>query len=278
MSEEGKPQPRPRYKRSFKNYLLDPHFQLKYTGLLVGIAIVLSLGLGVLLWRASKEIGEQTQLTVKQGTETVEQGKKTVERGKEVIVQSDKVNQVVTSTMETCYADSPELLESFRKDAAKDQDRLKDEQKKLEGDTAFLTTRAQELEAQGAEVERRQAQLGTALVLALVVLVLGIGLAGIVFTHKIAGPIFKMKRLLRQVGEGKLVVRERLRKGDELVHFFEVFEQMVETLRTHQKQEIEKLDRIIARLERGDGYRDGTGDGLAELKDLRTEMQARLEP
>ena len=44
----------------------------------------------------------------------------------------------------------------------------------------------------------------------LALLVIAIGFAGIVFTHKIAGPIFKMKRLLRQVGEGKLVVSERL--------------------------------------------------------------------
>jgi hypothetical protein len=67
MGDEGKPQTRPRYKRSFKNYLLDPHFQLKYTALLVGIAVVLSAGLGILLWRAGKEIGEQSQLTVQQG-------------------------------------------------------------------------------------------------------------------------------------------------------------------------------------------------------------------
>jgi nitrogen fixation/metabolism regulation signal transduction histidine kinase len=273
MSDEGKSQPSPRYKRSFKNYLLDPHFQLKYTSLLVGIAVVLSAGLGLLLWRASKEIGEQSQLTVQQGTETVEQGKKTVERGKEVIVQSDKVNQVVTSTMETCYADSPEMLETFRKDAAKDQDRLKDEQKKLEADAKFLADRAKDLENQKVEVEKRQAKLATALVLALLVLVLGIGVAGIVFTHKIAGPIFKMKRLLRQVGEGKLVVRERLRKGDELVHFFEVFEQMVETLRAGQKEEIDKISAIIEELEGGK-----SSSGAEKLKELRAEMQSKLEP
>ena len=277
MSDE-KPQTRPRYKRSFKNYLLDPQFQLKYTGLLVGIAIVLSAGLGVLLWRAGKELGEQSQVAVQQGAETVEQGQKTIERGKEVIVQSDKVNQVVTSTMETCYADSPELLESFRKDAGKDQERLKEEQKKLENDAQFLKNKAAALLQQKTDLENRQAKLGMALLLALLVLVLGIGIAGIVFTHKIAGPIFKMKRLLRQVGEGKLVVRERLRKGDELVHFFEVFEQMVETLRSHQREEIEKIDKILERLESSEGYRDTKSDGVADLKALRSEMQSRLEP
>lgn len=274
MSDQGKPQARPRYKRSFKNYLLDPHFQLKYTGLLVGIAIVLSAGLGILLWRASKELGEQSQVAVQQGAETVEQGQKTIERGKEVVVQSDKVNQVVTSTMETCYADSPELLESFRKDALKDQERLKEEQKKLENDAQFLKNRAADLTQQKTDLEIRQAKLRLALVLALAVLVLGIGLAGIIFTHKIAGPIFKMKRLLRQVGEGKLVVRERLRKGDELVHFFEVFEQMVGTLRKHQEEEIALVDGALKKLE-GDA---SAKDAVLDLKKLRDEMAAKLEP
>ncbi len=274
MSDEGKPQPRPQYKRSFKNYLIDPAFQLKYTGLLVGIAIILSLGLGVLLWRSSAELAEQSQRTVQQGAETVEQGKKTVERGKEVLVQSDKVNQVVTATMETCYADSPELLETFRKDAAKDQERLKEEQKKLEQDASYLTTQAAEMERQKAEVQHRQAQLGLALALALLVLVVGIGFAGIIFTHKISGPIFKMKRLLRQVGEGKLVVRERLRKGDELVHFFEVFESMVETLRTHQREEIAIIDAVIEKL---DGE-EPAKSAVAELKTLRDDMESKLEP
>ena len=76
--------------------------------------------------------------------------------------------------------------------------------------------------------------------------VLGIGVAGIIFTHKIAGPIFKMKRLMRQVGEGKLVVKEKLRKGDELHHFFETFEKMVENLRTNQRGEIRRLEEVYA--------------------------------
>jgi hypothetical protein len=45
---------------------------------------------------------------------------------------------------------------------------------------------------------------------------------------------------------------------------------MVGTLRTHQKEEIDRLDDIIERL--------GDHDGVEQLKALRTEMQARLEP
>jgi nitrogen fixation/metabolism regulation signal transduction histidine kinase len=96
----------------------------------------------------------------------------------------------------------------------------------------------------------------------------------VVFTHKIAGPIFKMKRLFRQVGEGKLVLREKLRKGDELVHFFEAFEKMVDQLRDKQKREIEEVDIILKQLEdeRGDGV------GVKQLRTLRAEMVDHLEP
>ena len=44
-------------------------------------------------------------------------------------------------------------------------------------------------------------------------------------------------RLLREVGEGKLHVTERLRRGDELQYLFETFEEMVHKLRTRREGE-----------------------------------------
>src|SRR5262249_9027573 len=127
-------------------------------------------------------------------------------------------------------------------------------------------------------VATKQREILWGLVAVLALLVFGIGVAGIMFTHKIAGPIFKMKRLLREVGEGKLVVREKLRKGDELQHFFEAFEKMVEDLRKHQKAEIAKVDEIVKVFE--SAARDeakGDTSGLEQLKRLRREMQDQLE-
>ena len=112
-------------------------------------------------------------------------------------------------------------------------------------------------------------------------MVVALGMLGIVFTHKVAGPIFKMKRLLRQVGEGKLVVRERLRKGDELQHFFEVFETMVGELRKHQEAEIARVDRILEKLSEAPlssrGVKEFDEDGVEMLRKLRSEMQSQLE-
>ena len=263
---------RPQYKRSARNYLLDRHFQLKYTGMLVGVALVFASGLGILLWRSSGAIVEQSKIAVEQGRETVRLSQETVERGKEVIKQSQKVSQVVAMNIAKEYADSPELAKTFKEESDKDERKLADEQQRLESDAKFLAQRSHDLEAQASSVQATRDALALLLVVGILVLVAGIGVAGIVFTHKIAGPIFKMKRLLREVGEGKLILKERLRKGDELQHFFETFEQTVNRLRQRQMDEIARIDAILVELEPV----AGESEGVTKLKQLRAEMQDHL--
>ena len=260
MSEASTARPSPgsadttgRHQRSAKNYLIDRQFQLKYTGFLVGISLFLSIGLGVLIWNTSSAV--------------IHQGQETVARGKQVLVQSRRVSQVVAMNIAKEYKEDPELAKTFGEEVAKDEAQLTEEQARLERDTAFL--------------EEQQRNLLIGLVVSLALLVGGIGFAGIVFTHKIAGPIYKMKRLLREVGDGKLVVREKLRKGDELVHFFETFEKMVGDLRKRQEAEIAKVDLILKRLDEGPrsqrGNRELDEDGVTLLKKLRREMQDHIE-
>ncbi|WP_437626341.1 HAMP domain-containing protein [Sorangium sp. So ce1151] len=275
------PEVRARYQRSARNYLIDQKFQLKYTGFLVGISLVLSVALGILLWNASSKIIEQSRSAVQQGQETVRQGQETVKRGQEVLVQSRRVSEVVAMNIAKEYKDDPELAKTFGEAAQRDESKLKDEQARLERDAAMFQQRAEALGRQAADVAHNQQMLLRLIVALLSLLVLGVGVAGIVFTHKIAGPIFKMKRLLRQVGEGKLVVRERLRKGDELQHFFEAFEKMVEDLRERQQSKITKMDAVLEKLESDaraqNGSREIDPEGLAQLKRLRSEMQEQLD-
>src|SRR4051794_26836033 len=117
MSEAAPAGPN-RHKRSARNYLLDRHFQLKYTGFLVGVAVILSLALGVILFRTSSDV--------------IEQGKETVDRGKQVIEQSRKVSQVVAMNIAKEYKDDPELAKTFGEAAAKDDSKLEEEQARLE--------------------------------------------------------------------------------------------------------------------------------------------------
>ena len=113
----------------------------------------------------------------------------------------------------------------------------------------------------------------TSLIAGLTLLVIFIGLLGIFFTHKVVGPIYKMKMLLRQVGEGKLNFQGRLRKGDELQDFFEVFAAMVEKLKERQRREVEELEAAMAAA-RQSGASD---DAIAKIAGVRDEMKLALD-
>ena len=98
----------------------------------------------------------------------------------------------------------------------------------------------------------------------LALMVAFIGVLGIYFTHKVAGPIYKMKGLLKRVGEGSLRVDSRLRRGDELQDFFDAFIEMVSSLRAN---------RGAAARGRGDGARCARGRSAR-----RGEASARARP
>jgi nitrogen fixation/metabolism regulation signal transduction histidine kinase len=261
-----------REQRRVRNYLLDKHFQLKYAGYLAGIALAVAAILGSGLWITSKELIAQSNRAVEQGQTLIKQGQETVKRGQLVIEQSKKVNQVVAMNIAKEYKDDPELAKQFGEDTARDEAKLKEEQDRLERDATSIKQRGAELEQQATEVAKQQRTLLIGLIGALSLLVVLIWLAGIVVTHKIAGPVYKMKRMFRQVGEGNLALHERLRKGDEMQDFFESFDQMLGQLRDRQQTGIEKLDRAIARIED-----QSSGEGVAILKELRADLQKQVE-
>ncbi len=229
--------PTGRHQRRLKNYLLDAHFQLKYSAYLVGIAVLFSACLGTLLWRTSEAV-------ITQSSQTVVQGEQVVGRGREVVEESRKVSEVVKMNIvkDPIYSDNPALLEAFKGDADKQDERLKSQQAALEKQSA-------DLKSQAVAIRSQQRTMLITLTTALTLLVVLIGFAGILVTHKVAGPIFKMKRQIREVGEGHLRIPNKLRKGDELVDFFEAFETMVINLRSRQQSEIDKLEKAIAALE-----------------------------
>jgi len=69
---------------------------------------------------------------------------------------------------------------------------------------------------------------------------------GIVLTHKVAGPLFKMTSYLDKIREGKLGVIYNLRKGDQLVDFFEHFKGAHDALRQRTEEDIALIDKAIA--------------------------------
>jgi hypothetical protein len=79
-----------------------------------------------------------------------------------------------------------------------------------------------------------------------VLLCLVLGAYGIVLSHKVAGPLYKVTLHLDKIRDGKLGVVYNLRKGDELVDFFEHFKNAHDALRQRTSDDIALLDKAIA--------------------------------
>lgn len=202
-----------------------------------------------------------------QSHQTVAQGEQVVQRGRDVVKESQKVSEVVRMSIvkDPVYSDNPALLEAFKDDSAKQSDRLDQQQRTLEQQAAAL-------KQQSNEIARQNQVMFWTLTSVLTLLVLLIGLAGIVVTHKVAGPIYKMKRQLREVGAGKLRIPAPLRKGDDLVEFFGAFEKMVISLRQRQQAEIDRLEQALNTLQS-----KVDTEQLEPIRALLRDMKAALD-
>jgi hypothetical protein len=92
---------------------------------------------------------------------------------------------------------------------------------------------------------------------------------GIVLTHKIAGPLYKVTLYLDKIRDGKLGQVYNLRKGDELVEFFEHFKAAHDSLRKSTEADIALLDKAIAQV--------GTGGLADEMKAARDKKSESLK-
>jgi nitrogen fixation/metabolism regulation signal transduction histidine kinase len=233
------------YKRSVRNYLLDSRFQLKYAGFLVLVAVAVSSVMGAVLYSTTRAM--------------VAESAKVVEESRTVAEESRKVSEVSRMNIRDLAGDSPELLSEFNKEAEA-HDRMIAEQQKAISD-------------QQAALLHNQSIVILSLVAGLAFMVIFIGLYGIYFTHKVAGPVFKMKKMLRQVGEGNLQVEARLRKGDELQDFFDAFTQMLAGLRKFERKQLDELEAAMGALARGE-----KDDAVASVARVHDAMKHAIDP
>jgi nitrogen fixation/metabolism regulation signal transduction histidine kinase len=245
MTSSAQASAAPKYKRSIRNYLLDAKFQLKWTARILFVALGISGVMGVFLYRTSREVTEQSH--------------KVIEQGEALINESEKNSDLVRMGISKSWAaESPELEVSFNASA--------EELKKQ------LALKHQALALEAAQTRQQQRTMMLSLIAGLSLLVILIGLLGIYFTHKVVGPIYKMKLLLKQVGDGKLNFQGKLRKGDELQDFFEVFAAMVEKLKSRQAQEVDELEAAMS-----EAKATGASDAaIAKIAHVRDEMKAAL--
>lgn len=108
-----------------------------------------------------------------------------------------------------------------------------------------------------------------------IVLVISISAVGILITHKVAGPLFKITSFFARVRENRLgAIPTSLRKGDELQEFYGSFRDMHLALRAKVAEDVRLLGDAVAALETGGPT---AHKALEELRKLKLNKEESLE-
>ncbi|MBT8450517.1 MAG: hypothetical protein KJO40_00990 [Deltaproteobacteria bacterium] len=105
---------------------------------------------------------------------------------------------------------------------------------------------ANDLEEFAKQEDRK---IRNAIIVGVLILTLVLGLTGIMVTHRVVGPTYRMRRLFAHVSKGRLEINTGIRKGDELQELYRSFAQMVESLRDQRSEEIEELEQTLIKME-----------------------------
>jgi hypothetical protein len=110
-----------------------------------------------------------------------------------------------------------------------------------------------------------------------VVLVLSIGAVGILITHKVAGPLYKIATFFGRVRDNRLgPAPANLRKGDELQEFYSAFKEMHQSLRARTEDDVRLLGNAVSTLETAPTS-PAIQRALEDLRDLRKRKEDSLE-
>jgi nitrogen fixation/metabolism regulation signal transduction histidine kinase len=232
--------------RQTRRYLLNPRFQLKWTGYLVVVVVLVMTGLGLVIAKIAGRASDTATLAVKQAEKAYE--------------ESRSNNILVRRTIELAGGENPTLQVVMN-------DSLAEVDAQSEKNLADVRSRQ-------ADIARDRQNLQLLLIAAGIALLGLLTGMGVIITHRIVGPVHKMKRLLRRVSTGRLVIEERLRRGDELEDLFDTFLQMTYSLRAQQTARLATLDGTLKRAE----LTATPQEVLEGMRALRAQMFLGLEP
>jgi hypothetical protein len=103
----------------------------------------------------------------------------------------------------------------------------------------------------------------------------GLALYGIKMTHRVAGPLYKMGLYFDKMRDGKYDTVYNLRKGDQLVAFYELFKKAHDGMRTAELRELEMLRELVEAADKA-GVAGASAEVAAAVEKLR-ELLKRKE-
>jgi hypothetical protein len=112
-----------------------------------------------------------------------------------------------------------------------------------------------------------------------IILVLSISGVGILLTHKVAGPLYKISSFFGRIRDNKLgPAPAKLRKGDELQDFYSTFREMHQAIRGRVEEDVKVLEGTLAAIEATpEGKSANVQRAIEELRQLCKRKETSLE-
>jgi hypothetical protein len=123
-------------------------------------------------------------------------------------------------------------------------------------------------------LERNRERILAVLVATGIALMLGLAFYGIKMTHKVAGPLFKVSLYLAKMRDGRFDKVYNLRKGDQLVEFYDHFKAAHAGIVKLEREDIDHARQIVAAAEAA-GLADH--EAVGELKKLIERKEKSIE-
>lgn len=122
------------------------------------------------------------------------------------------------------------------------------------------------------------------LVLPVIILLLIFSIIAILFSHKIAGPIYRVEKIAEELKKGNLNIKVQFRKGDELHHLAEALNNMISGIKNmilSDKKIINNLVSVVSKLQndikRSRGLKKGVKFTIKKLNTIVTQLKKSIE-
>ena len=292
------------HKRSWKNLLINKRYQLQFTLFMVGLSTLLMAGLGIWVMKVANETTTVSMASVR-GTPCPKVPALVESSG-----QDEDVPPVPMKLPEDTDAaapsdtppaappadpapatDPPAPPAAGSGSAAPEEPRPRAKVVMDESSMTMLPSVIKVPEDFGAKVvghwtcelrlgaEINSLERGRLLILYVLIgtgllLVIGLAFYGIKMTHKVAGPLFKVSLYLGKMQQGRFDKVWNLRKGDQLVDFYEHFKKAHSGVVQMEKDDIVKLKAVIAAAEQAGA---GEHPTIVELRDIVARKEKAIE-
>ena len=112
-----------------------------------------------------------------------------------------------------------------------------------------------------------------------IILVLSISGVGILLTHKVAGPLYKISSFFGRIRDNRLgPAPAKLRKGDELQDFYLSFREMHQAVRARVEDDVRVLEGALTSIEATpEGRAPAIQKAIDDLRQLRKRKEDSLE-